>query len=88
MRRCDEMERKLNYIQAELEKSDINIPPFNDANPRAPMPREMIDLEAQIERDEEEIKELSANATQLEQSFLEYTEFIHALEKSKVCLAP
>lgn len=84
VRQCDEMERKLNYIQVELEKSEINIPPFNDANPRAPMPREMIDLEAQIERDEEEIKELSANATQLEQSFLEYTEFVHALEKSKV----
>uniref|UniRef100_A0A336KL07 V-type proton ATPase subunit a n=1 Tax=Culicoides sonorensis TaxID=179676 RepID=A0A336KL07_CULSO len=83
VRQCDEMERKLNYIQNELEKSSIDIPAFNDVNPRAPMPREMIDLEAQIERDEEEIKELSANATQLEQSYLEYTEFIHALEKSK-----
>lgn len=83
VRRCDEMERKLKYIQTELEKSEIDIPLVSDANPRAPMPREMIDLEAQIERDEEEIKELSANASELEQSFLEYTEFVHALEKSK-----
>ncbi|XP_063704995.1 V-type proton ATPase 116 kDa subunit a 1-like [Culicoides brevitarsis] len=83
VRRCDEMERQLNFIQAELEKDEIAIPAVTDDNPRAPMPREMIDLEAQIERDEEEIKELSANASQMEQSFLEYTEFIHALEKSK-----
>lgn len=85
VRLCDEMERKLNYIQNELEKENIKLPTFNDDDtPRAPMPREMINLEAQIARDEEEIKELSENAIQLELSYKEYTEFIHALEKSKV----
>lgn len=44
VRRCDEMERKLRYIEAEVRKDDVNIPDVSEL-PKAPNPREIIDLE-------------------------------------------
>lgn len=44
VRRCDEMERKLRYIEAEVKKDDVNIPDVQES-PKAPNPREIIDLE-------------------------------------------
>lgn len=44
VRRCDEMERKLRFLEKEIKKDAI---PMLDTgeNPDAPQPREMIDLE-------------------------------------------
>lgn len=47
VRRCDEMERKLRYIEAEVHKDGVHIPSVKEA-PRAPNPREIIDLEVRI----------------------------------------
>lgn len=44
VRRCDEMERKLRYLEREIRKDTIPVLDTGD-NPEAPMPREMIDLE-------------------------------------------
>lgn len=45
VRRCDEMERKLRYIEAEVKKDDVPIPDDLTELPRAPNPREIINLE-------------------------------------------
>lgn len=44
VRRCDEMERKLRYIETEVQKDGVQVPTVKEA-PRAPNPREIIDLE-------------------------------------------
>lgn len=44
VRRCDELERKLRYIEAEVIKDKVPIPETS-VSPNAPNPREIIDLE-------------------------------------------
>ncbi|KAK9504269.1 hypothetical protein O3M35_010643 [Rhynocoris fuscipes] len=81
VRRCEEVERKLRYIAAEIKKDDVNIPELEDI-PDAPNPRELIDLEAQVERTDSEIQELSHNATNLRSNLIELTELKYVLEKT------
>lgn len=47
MRRCDEMERKLRYLEKEIKKDGLRMLDLNES-PEAPQPREMIDLEVQL----------------------------------------
>ncbi|XP_026477374.1 V-type proton ATPase 116 kDa subunit a-like isoform X2 [Ctenocephalides felis] len=82
VRRCDEMERKLRYVEAEINKDDVAIPPLSEL-PVAPNPREIIDLEARLEKTENEIMELSQNAVNLKSNFLELTELLNILEKTE-----
>lgn len=44
VRRCDEMERKLRYLEKEIKKDNITMDESIES-PEAPQPREMIDLE-------------------------------------------
>lgn len=83
VRRCDEMERKLRYIEAEVNKDKVNIPDVREL-PRAPNPREIIDLEAHLEKTEADIKEFSESAVSLKSNFLELTELKHVLEKTQL----
>ncbi|CAH2071600.1 unnamed protein product, partial [Iphiclides podalirius] len=82
VRRCDEMERKLRYIEVEVHKDGVHVPQVKES-PRAPNPREIIDLEAHLEKTENEILELSHNAVNLKQNYLELTELKHVLEKTE-----
>lgn len=44
VRRCDEMERKLRYLEKEIKRDAIPMLESGE-NPDAPQPREMVDLE-------------------------------------------
>lgn len=44
VRRCDEMERKLRYIEGEMLKDSVPIVDISEL-PKAPNPREIIELE-------------------------------------------
>ncbi|XP_037802746.1 V-type proton ATPase 116 kDa subunit a1-like isoform X1 [Penaeus monodon] len=78
VRRCDEMERKLRYLETEMKKDKVAILD-NGENPEAPQPREMIDLEATFEKLENEMKEVNSNAETLKKNSLELTELKHVL---------
>ncbi|XP_065211515.1 V-type proton ATPase 116 kDa subunit a 1-like isoform X2 [Planococcus citri] len=82
VRRCDEMERKLRYMEKEINKDGI---PMLDTGeiPEAPQPREMIDLEATFEKLENELREVNQNAEALKRNFLELTELKHILRKTQ-----
>nr|XP_018903507.1 PREDICTED: V-type proton ATPase 116 kDa subunit a isoform X2 [Bemisia tabaci] len=81
VRRCDEMERKLRYIEVEVSKDRIFVPESNVCPP-APNAREITQLESHLERTESEILELSHNAVNLKSNYLELTELKYVLEKA------
>lgn len=82
VRRCDEMQRKIRYVEAEVKKDGVKLKDCDDV-PRAPNPREIIDLEAHLEKTENEMMELSQNAINLKTNYLELMELRHVLEKTQ-----
>lgn len=82
VRRCDEMERKIRYIEGEVKKDGVKIRDCDEV-PRAPNPRETIDLEAHLEKTENEIMELSQNAVNLKTNYLELMELRFVLERTQ-----
>lgn len=84
IRRCEEMGRKIVYIRRELTKDEVSTPDLSDNIPRTPNSREIIDLEAALEKTENEIIELSENSHALLQNFMELTELRSVLEKTQV----
>lgn len=61
IRRCNDMERKLRYVEAQIEKEALTIDE-PEVLPPAPLPKQMIDLEAELEKMESELREINTNA--------------------------
>jgi V-type H+-transporting ATPase subunit a len=76
------MQRKIRYIEVEVKKDGVKVKDCEDV-PRAPNPREIIDLEAHLEKTENEIMESSQNAVNLKTNYLELLELRHVLEKTQ-----
>lgn len=76
------MQRKIRYVETEVKKDGVNIKDCDEV-PRAPNPREIIDLEAHLEKTENEIMELSQNAVNLKTNYLELMELRQVLEKTQ-----
>ncbi|XP_067632821.1 V-type proton ATPase 116 kDa subunit a1-like [Eurosta solidaginis] len=83
VRRCDEMERKIRFINKELEKDGFKLKEVFDAIPSAPNTREVLELESQLEKAECEIREMAANDVSLKLNLLELTELCKVLEKTQ-----
>jgi V-type ATPase 116kDa subunit family len=86
VRRIAEMERRLQDIRANLLKDEIEIKEV-DVEPRFPESREIIDLEACIEKCDTEVAELSENFFMLMQNHKGFTEFKSVLQQAEVFLA-
>uniref|UniRef100_A0A3Q1HEI8 V-type proton ATPase subunit a n=1 Tax=Anabas testudineus TaxID=64144 RepID=A0A3Q1HEI8_ANATE len=78
VRRCEEMDRKLRFVEKEINKANIPIVDTGE-NPEVPFPRDMIDLE----KLENELKEINTNQEALKKNFLELTELKHILRRTQ-----
>ncbi|XP_059177285.1 V-type proton ATPase 116 kDa subunit a1-like isoform X2 [Physella acuta] len=82
VRRCEEMERKLRYVEKEMLKENMKIPNFRE-NPKAPAPKEMNDLEVEFEKIDSELRQVTTNNEALKQNYLELTELREVLFKTQ-----
>ncbi|XP_060550505.1 V-type proton ATPase 116 kDa subunit a 4 [Pantherophis guttatus] len=81
VRRCESLERVLRFLESEM--GEEILPVIYGKYPDTPPPREMIDLEAVLEKLEGELEEANQNLQALKQNFLELTELKHLLKKTQ-----
>lgn len=80
IRRCDELERKLRFVERELRHDEMLIPEAEEDDTRSlPQARDVIDLEANVDRLEGDLTEINKNNQALQKNFAELTEFKHVL---------
>ncbi|PVD38770.1 hypothetical protein C0Q70_01393 [Pomacea canaliculata] len=85
IRRCEEMERKLRYVEKEIRKQKLNIYDRGE-NPKAPAPKEMVDLEATFEKIESELREVNTNNEALKRNSQELSELKEVMTKTQLFL--
>ncbi|KAH8325716.1 hypothetical protein KR067_004987 [Drosophila pandora] len=84
VRRCDDMERRLRYIESEMKTDELKLPELKpEEEPGAPNPREIVDLEAQLEKTENELREMSANGASLNANFRHMQQLKNVLENTE-----
>ncbi|KAK6488269.1 V-type proton ATPase 116 kDa subunit a-like isoform X1 [Huso huso] len=83
VRRCESMERILRFLEKEIEGEQIVTQDSEEDPPKAPLPRESIELEAVLEKLECELLETNRNHQTLKNDFLELNELKHLLKKTQ-----
>lgn len=83
VKRCDELERKLVYIETQLKKHVVSVGEI-DVDTPAPQPRDIFDLEATLDKTEAELREVNVNTAALDKNFSELNELKHVLEKTRI----
>lgn len=82
VRRCEELERKLRYLENEIAKDkEIRLVEPEELV-EAPKPKEMIDLETVLEQLEHDLLEVNSNKDALKKNYLELQELRHILTKA------
>uniref|UniRef100_A0A158P9R6 V-type proton ATPase subunit a n=1 Tax=Angiostrongylus cantonensis TaxID=6313 RepID=A0A158P9R6_ANGCA len=79
IRRCEEMERKLHFIEAEVLKDEIELKDYDEHIP-APPPRNMLEMETNFEKLEEELLSINASSKQLMKNYIQLNEMKAVLE--------
>lgn len=87
VKRCEEMERKLRYIETEIVKDEIPINEESKDSIQAPAPREMTELEANLTTIESNLREVNTNYVALRKNHLELSELKNMLNKTEVFLS-
>lgn len=83
VKRCEEMERKLRYIQREAIRDEVEISEPEPANPLAPAPREMSELETALSNLERDLSDVNTNYAALRKNQLELLELKSLLMKTE-----
>ncbi|XP_032803352.1 V-type proton ATPase 116 kDa subunit a 2-like [Petromyzon marinus] len=82
IRRCEDMEKILNYIEKEITKAGIVLP-LTSGNPRAPLARDLLQIQTESEKLEGDLREVSRNQDTLRRNRLELEEYSHVLRISE-----
>ena len=61
VKRCEEMERVLRFVESEAIKERIDITEQREENISAPAPREMVELESNLNTIETNLREVNSN---------------------------
>ncbi|CAJ0579527.1 unnamed protein product, partial [Mesorhabditis spiculigera] len=83
VRRCDEMERKLRFLETEIRKDYVPMLEARDDCP-VPVPKEMMDLELTFDKLEAELRDVIRNEDTLKKNVNELTELKHVLRKAQL----
>ncbi|KAL7840891.1 hypothetical protein AOLI_G00262140 [Acnodon oligacanthus] len=81
VRKCEEMERILRFLEAEITRSNIPVSAAVDSV-GVSCPRELLELECKIRKLEEELKEINGNHDVLKRNFIELLEIRSLLKVS------
>uniref|UniRef100_A0A4W3JNF1 V-type proton ATPase subunit a n=1 Tax=Callorhinchus milii TaxID=7868 RepID=A0A4W3JNF1_CALMI len=77
-RRCEEMEKTLDYLLHEIKRADIALSD-TEVNPVAPLPKHVLKIQEQLQQLEVELREVTKNKETLKRNLLELTEYNHML---------
>ncbi|OQV19812.1 V-type proton ATPase 116 kDa subunit a isoform 1 [Hypsibius exemplaris] len=82
IRRCDDIERILRFLEKQCQKEKVPILRLGE-NPLTPSPRELADLETTLEKLELEMKEFNTNYEALQRNNMDLLELKHVLRKAQ-----
>ncbi|GMS85111.1 hypothetical protein PENTCL1PPCAC_7286 [Pristionchus entomophagus] len=85
VRRCDEMDRKLRFIEDEITNDGVTVIETFDKI-RSPQPKDMNDLEASFEKIEEELLNINKSTKALKDSHIQLWEMNQVIEKVKTLM--
>ena len=86
IKRCEEMERKLRYVETEIVKERLEMAEQEEGEVAAPAPREMVELETTLSTVETNLREVNTNYVALRKNHLELTELKSLLKRAEVFL--
>ncbi|CAH2295753.1 V-type proton ATPase 116 kDa subunit a [Pelobates cultripes] len=78
MKKCEELERILDYLVKEMRKSDIHVSD-GVSLPAAPLPKHVLEIQEQLQKLEAELREVNKNKEKLRRNLLELTEYTYML---------
>lgn len=82
IRRCEEMERQIRYIDEHIQKSDVRVPNISNI-PKAPLPKQITDLEVHLHKIEQDLRELTKGEITLREQLTECIQTKNVLNKAQ-----
>jgi len=83
VRRCEEMERQVRFINATCKSANISLIDDGGELPAAPVPEEIAQLEEELHEKESEIKQVNEDYEKLKNNLRELLEIKHVIRKTQ-----
>lgn len=80
VKRCDELQRQIKIAEDAVKESELYVP-FAPREMPPPLPRDLYDLEAKLEKVEEELVQVKSSTNELRSNFLQINNLKQVLVK-------